>query len=119
MNRNGKPEPRRPIEREYLATLNAVVSLDKWRAICEKAADDALAGDARARDWLSKWLLATDERPLTVLAAEESDATPEAVADAEVDARRRTIETDRREREQNRMLLAIVSTSRADVNERN
>ncbi len=47
MNGNGTPERRRPIEREYLATLNAVVSLDKWRAICEKAADAALAGDAR------------------------------------------------------------------------
>ncbi len=87
MNGNGTPERRRPIEREYLATLNAVVSLDKWRAICEKAADAALAGDARAREWLSKWLLATESRPLTVLAAEESDAAPEAVADAEVTAR--------------------------------
>ena len=93
MNGNGTPERRRPIEREYLATLNAVVSLDKWRAICEKAADAALAGDARAREWLSKWLLATESRPLTVLAAEESDAAPEAVADAEVTARRGTNRT--------------------------
>ena len=102
---NGKAEQRRPIEREYLATLNAVVSLDKWRAICEKAADAALAGDARARDWLSKWLLATEGRPLTVLAAEESDTPPEAVADAEVTARREQIDRGRRADEQNRLLL--------------
>ncbi len=99
MNGNGEAERRRPIEREYLATLNAVVSLDKWRTICEKAADAALAGDARARDWLSKWLLATESRPLTVLAAEESDTTPEAVAAAEVTARREQINRSRRDAE--------------------
>lgn len=108
MNGNGKPERRRPIEREYLVTLNAVVSLDRWRAICEKAADDALAGDARARDWLSKWLLATESRPLTVLAAQESGATPEAAAEAELEARRQAIEDYQREAERNRMLLASL-----------
>ncbi|MGO8691867.1 MAG: hypothetical protein ACLQLG_19770 [Thermoguttaceae bacterium] len=113
MNGNGTPERRRPIEREYLATLNAVVSLDKWRAICEKAADAALAGDARAREWLSKWLLATESRPLTVLAAEESDAAPEAVADAEVTARRERIELGRRADEQNRLLLESLCSGRA------
>lgn len=46
MKANGKPTPRRPIEREYLATLNAAVPLDTWQAICKRAADDALAGDA-------------------------------------------------------------------------
>lgn len=49
MKANGKPTPRRPIEREYLATLNAAVPLDTWQAICKRAADDALAGDAKAR----------------------------------------------------------------------
>jgi hypothetical protein len=46
MKANGKPTPRRPIEREYLATLNAAVPLDTWQAICKRAADDALAGDS-------------------------------------------------------------------------
>jgi hypothetical protein len=31
MKANAKATPRRPIEREYLATLNAAVPLDKWR----------------------------------------------------------------------------------------
>jgi hypothetical protein len=46
MKANGKPTPRRQIEREYLATLSAAVPLDIWQAIYKRAADDALAGDA-------------------------------------------------------------------------
>ncbi len=57
MNGNGKVKQRRPIEREYLATLNAAIPLVSWQAICKRAADDVLAGDAQARDWLAKWLL--------------------------------------------------------------
>ena len=84
MKGNGKAKQRRPIEREYLATLNAAVPLDIWQAICKRAADDALAGDARARDWLAKWLLSIATRLLTTLAAEESGAAPEAVAESEI-----------------------------------
>ena len=61
--------PRRPIEREYLATLNAAVPLDTWQAICERAADDALSGNAKARDWLAKWLLGLESVSSRVLAA--------------------------------------------------
>jgi len=43
MKSNGRAEPRRRIEREYLAALNAAVPLDTWQAICKRAADDALA----------------------------------------------------------------------------
>ena len=45
MKGNGRAKTRRPIEREYLATLNATVPLDTWQAICKRAADDALASD--------------------------------------------------------------------------
>jgi hypothetical protein len=75
MKANGPSIPRRPIEREYLATLNAAVPLDTWQAICKRAADDALAGDTKARDWLAKWLLGLESRLLTVLAAEETTTT--------------------------------------------
>ena len=105
MKSNGKPTPRRPIEREYLATLNGAVPLDTWQAICKRAADDALAGDAKARDWLSKWLLGTEIRPLTTLVAEESGTTPEAAAENELAARRQKIEDDQREAEQHRLLF--------------
>jgi hypothetical protein len=33
MQAKSKPTPRRPIEREYLVTLNADVPLDTWQAI--------------------------------------------------------------------------------------
>ena len=103
MKGNRNSNQRRPIEREYLATLNAAVPLDTWQAICKRAADDALAGD-----WLAKWLLGIEARLLTTLAAEESDAVPEDVANGEIVARRQKIEDDRRQAEQNRLLLGSL-----------
>jgi hypothetical protein len=103
--------PRRPIEREYLATLNAAVPLDTWQAICKRAADDALAGDARARDWLAKWLLGLESRLLTVLAAEESVSAPEAAADAEIHFRRRKLELHRKGEENSLKLSELLNGS--------
>jgi hypothetical protein len=110
MKTNGKPTSRRPIEREYLATLNAAVPLKTWQAICKRAADDALAGDAKARDWLAKWLLGLESRLLTVLAAEESEAEPAAAAEKEIAARRQEIEDDRQEAEHDRRLFQSLSS---------
>ncbi len=110
MKSNRKSTPRRPIEREYLATLNAAVPLDSWQAICKRAADDAMDGDAKARDWLAKWLLGIESRLLTTLAAEEAEITPEAVAECEIEARRQKIEDGRREAEQSRMLIQSLYT---------
>lgn len=107
MKPNGKLTQRRPIEREYLATLNAAVPLDTWQAICKRAADDALAGDARARDWLAKWLLGLESRHLTVLAAEESGAGPAAAAESEIEVRRRNIKEERMQAEQNRLVFGL------------
>jgi hypothetical protein len=105
MKANGVSTPRRPIEREYLATLNAAVPLDTWQAICERAADDALAGDARARDWLAKWLLGIESRLLTTLAAEESDTAPEAVADSEIAVRKQKIKQDKLQTEKDQQFF--------------
>jgi len=105
MKDKGKAKARRPIEREYMATLNAAVPLDTWQAICMRAADDTVAGDAKARDWLAKWLLGLESRLLTVLAAEESGAEPAEAAETEIAARRQKIEDDRRQAEQNRLLF--------------
>jgi len=104
---NGKM-PRRPIEREYLATLNAAVPLDTWQAICKRAADDALVGDAKARDWLAKWLLGLESRHLTVLAAEESRAELADVAEAEIAFRRRKLDDRRRDEEQSLQFSEIL-----------
>ena len=108
MKANGKPTPRRPIEREYLATLNAAVPLDTWQAICKRAADDAMAGDAKARDWLAKWLLGLESRLLTTLVAEESTAGPEGAAESEIKAHRQKIDDDYREAEHNRQLSSLL-----------
>jgi hypothetical protein len=104
MKSNGKAKTRRPIEREYLATLNAAVPLETWQAICARAAEDALAGDAKARDWLAKWLLGLESRLLTTLAAEETVAAPTNAAEMEIDARRTTIEDEQRQAEHDRLL---------------
>ena len=50
---------RPPIERErrYVETLTSTVSDDDWERICIRAIQDAKAGDHRAREWLSKYLL--------------------------------------------------------------
>ena len=105
MKSNGNTKRRRPIEREYLATLNAAVPLDTWQAICKRAADDALAGDAKARNWLAKWLLGLESRLLTTLAAEESAAEPAAVVEGEIAVRRQEIDDDRQQAELNRLLF--------------
>src|SRR5262249_38169576 len=108
MKSNGNPTPRRPIEREYLAALNAAVPLDTWQAICKRAADDALAGDAKARDWLAKWLLGLETRLLTTLAAEESGANPDAAAEREIAEQNQKIEDDRRKAKKQRELFGAL-----------
>jgi hypothetical protein len=107
MKDNGRSKPRRPIEREYLATLNAAVPLDTWQAICKRAADDALAGDAKARDWLAKWLLGLESRLLTTLAAEESVVALAEAAETEIASRRKQIENDRKEAEHKQLYQSL------------
>ena len=51
--------PGRPFLRQqrFLVAINDAVDPDTWKEIIQRAVDDAKAGDYRARDWLSKWLL--------------------------------------------------------------
>jgi hypothetical protein len=56
-NPGGPGRPRRDVERRYLAVLSEAVSVETWRAIVARAADDALAGDPAARQWLGAYLL--------------------------------------------------------------
>jgi hypothetical protein len=37
--------------------LSEAVPLDHWRKICDVAVEQALAGDGRARDWLTDYLV--------------------------------------------------------------
>jgi hypothetical protein len=56
-NPGGPGRPRRVTEIDYLAALAEEVPLEMWRAICRRAAADAKAGDAKARDWVARYLL--------------------------------------------------------------
>jgi len=89
-NAGGPGRPRRTIEREYLATLGDVVSLGEWREIVLRAVADAKAGDARARDWLSKYLVGAEPPTLLQLAGKEGRGlTVEADVTAEGDRQER------------------------------
>jgi hypothetical protein len=56
-NRGGPGRPRRATEAEYLRALCCIVSLEDLRAIARRAVADAKKGSARARDWVTKYLL--------------------------------------------------------------
>ena len=69
-NPGGPGRPRRAVERQYLAAFAEAVSPSDWRAIIGKAVADAKAGDAKARDWLSKYLVGDEPLALVELADE-------------------------------------------------
>jgi hypothetical protein len=68
-NDGGPGRPRKETERRYLKSLIGCVPIARWRAVVKRALADAEAGDAKARDWLSRHL--TGDQPLQLLAQEE------------------------------------------------
>lgn len=56
-NPGGPGRPKRQTEQEYLATLRDVCTLDEWKLVCTRAVTDAKDGDARARQWLSDYIV--------------------------------------------------------------
>jgi len=83
-NPGGPGRPRRPVEQEYLATLNAAVTLDTWRQIVQRAVSDAVEGDAKAREWLAKYLMGDEPQSLVQLAADEQAGLTADVAIGEI-----------------------------------
>lgn len=51
------PAMTEPADPVYYDILTEVVTPDVWREICEKARDQALAGNAQARKWLGEYLI--------------------------------------------------------------
>jgi hypothetical protein len=83
-NPGGPGRPRRATEAEYLQALSQVVSVEDLRAIARRAVADAKRGNARARDWLSKYLLGDPvpkARPGTGGGGWASDAALQALLD--------------------------------------
>ena len=70
-NNYGQGRPPRAVERDYLAVLSERLSLDDWRDIVSRAVKDARSGDAKARDWLSRYALGSEPMSLTALAIRE------------------------------------------------
>jgi hypothetical protein len=60
-NHGGPGRLPRVTETTYLRAMHECVSLEDWRRITLQAVRDALNGDAKARDWLSKYLLPVRE----------------------------------------------------------
>ena len=56
-NPGGPGRPPRATETAYLEALTEIVTPERWRAICERAASDAEAGDAKAREWIAKYVI--------------------------------------------------------------
>lgn len=57
----GPGRPRRPVEEIYLLSLARACPPDVWQRVCAKAVDEALGGDAKAREWLSRHLMREPE----------------------------------------------------------
>ena len=69
-NPGGPGRPRLAVEREYLTGFVEGVSRADWQAIIHKAVADAKAGNAKAREWLSKHLVGSDPIALVELREE-------------------------------------------------
>lgn len=65
---SGNPQGRLPkqIEQSYLQVSESVCTFDVWREITMKAIEQAKRGDARARQWLSDYLIG---KPLQMIMA--------------------------------------------------
>ncbi len=65
----GPGRPRRAVEDAYLVAISEACSPEKWKQIVERAVEEALGGDARAREWLAGCLVGKphDEGPLVRL----------------------------------------------------
>ncbi len=62
------------VERAYLDATIRTVSLDDWGAVAAKALEQAIEGDAKARDWLSRYLMPEQALKLVFGTPEESNA---------------------------------------------
>jgi hypothetical protein len=74
--------PRRAADPDYLVVLNESVSMDRWRRIVARALDEAEDGDARAREWLSGYLIGKPVAAVTVSGPEGGPLEVNAIVSA-------------------------------------
>lgn len=73
-NRGGPGRPKRDVERDYLAQVAACCPLSPFAKIVNKAVEQAIAGDHKARQWLSQYLL-PDPQTMREMAQEAPSVT--------------------------------------------
>lgn len=73
---SGNPQGRLPkeIERSYLQVCESTCTFDVWREIVTKAIEQAKRGDARARQWLSDYLMG---KPISMVMAVQENQNNE------------------------------------------
>ncbi len=71
-NKCGKGRPRRAVERDYLAKLSDNITPYHFGLIVQKAVQDAIDGDYRAREFVTKHVLGDNPGTLHNLAAKEA-----------------------------------------------
>jgi len=91
---SGNPQGRLPkqVEQTYLQVSENVCSFDVWREIVAKAVEQAKRGDARARQWLSDYLVG---KPLPmVMALQENQKTEIVIKWVDVETSNKPITVD-------------------------
>lgn len=80
---SGNPQGRLPKETEktYLEVSQNTCTFDVWREITMKAVEQAKRGDARARQWLSDYLIG---KPLQMVMAVQNNQPTELVVRYEI-----------------------------------
>lgn len=70
-NAGGPGRPRRAVELTYLRALSDELTLEAWREIVRRAVEDARAGDAKAREWVTRYALGPEPVGLMALAVRD------------------------------------------------
>ena len=66
-NSGGPGRPRRAVERDYLAVISQTCPPEVWQMVVDRAVQDAQAGDARAREWLTRYVIGSQPASLLEL----------------------------------------------------
>lgn len=75
-NRGGPGRPSRQTELDYLRATSAACSVEDWTQIVARAVTDARAGNAKAREFLAKYVLGSAPILSELLAWDEVGLDP-------------------------------------------
>lgn len=87
----GHGRPPRQVESEYLRVVAQACDLDVWREIVSRAVQDAKSGDAKAREFLARWIMPAN---LTLTELTARDETGSDMVDERIKAIKRQRKDD-------------------------